>query len=144
MQAEAERLGLLNACAVLVQKCGRGFISRRNRHDFYARKSYIATIAARGDDMRAAVQQYRVDQEQRLSQERRTKADAEFGVLTQNFHHLVSTKAIPGVFNPPVADSSQVRRHLQLPLLLACLPACLLACPALLACLSACLLAACL
>ena len=109
VQLEDERQGLLSTCAVLVQKCARGFISRRNRHDFYARKAYVSTVASRGDDMRAAIEEYRIAQDARQSAERRAKADAEFGVLTQNFHHLVSTKAIPGVFNPPHVDPTLVR-----------------------------------
>jgi hypothetical protein len=51
---QAEREGLLNACAVLVQKTARGFVSRRVKHDFYSRKSYVpqhAFIAANIADL---------------------------------------------------------------------------------------------
>lgn len=40
-------------------------------------------------------------------EQERQKAETEFQQLTKDFHHLVSTKAIRGVFNPPyVADAS--------------------------------------
>jgi hypothetical protein len=41
-----------HACARVIQACFRGFSSRKYRHDFYARKAYIAEIAAKGEALR--------------------------------------------------------------------------------------------
>lgn len=43
---------------------------------------------------------------QSIEDKERAKAEAEFQLLTQNFHHLVSTRHIPGVFNPGYASAN--------------------------------------
>jgi hypothetical protein len=52
-----------------------------------------------------------------FEEKERQKAEVEFQQLTQNFHHLVSTKAIPGIFNPPyAADVTQAPSAYGVPL----------------------------
>lgn len=56
-KAEAEADGVVNHLVVMVQKVFRGFRSRKYRHDYYARKSYINDVQKKGEalcaDMRA-------------------------------------------------------------------------------------------
>ncbi len=101
--------GLREHCAVLVQKVFRGAHSRKYKHDFYARKGYIEEVGRRSEAMRRELQESKEAQIAFLERKAREKADKEFETLAQNFHHLVSTAAIPGVFNPPFAVNSEVR-----------------------------------
>ncbi len=56
--ARASHAAARAACAArAIQRVFRGFRSRKYRHDFYARKAYIAAVTAKGDALRAASQQ---------------------------------------------------------------------------------------
>ena len=48
---ENERL-IFEYYAGEIQRLWRGHYSRRYKHDFYARKQYIATVVMRGNDLR--------------------------------------------------------------------------------------------
>lgn len=92
-------------CATIIQKYFRGQSSRRHLHDHYGRKGYLEKVAMRG--------QWTVDY---LQREHAAKLDAaksaeeaktryEFENLAGDLHHLVSTKVIAGVYNPPYNDA---------------------------------------
>lgn len=89
--------------AGVVQRHFKGFYSRKHIHDFYARKAYVRAVAAKGEQLRAEMEQQLKEQLQKRLDEEETKARAEFDRTTQQLHHLVSTKAQPGVYNPPYA-----------------------------------------
>lgn len=84
-----------------VQRCFRGYYSRRYKHNFYSRKNYIKQVEEKGNEIRAAISKYSHDQLLREDQESRKQADDDFRTNAQNLHHLMSTKRIRGVFNPP-------------------------------------------
>ncbi|CAK0899027.1 unnamed protein product [Prorocentrum cordatum] len=91
-------------CATVFQKVYRGWWSRRNLHDFYGRKDYLAKVEKRGE--------YTVEYLAKERQQRATEAKLheeeqmrqEFDSLAGELHHLVSTKTIAGVYNPPYSD----------------------------------------
>jgi hypothetical protein len=96
-----ENIARFHYFAILTQKHFRGFYSRRYYHDFYARKKYISAIAEKGDSLRQELQQKREEQyyeNQRVEEE---KKRLEFHRISQNLHHLVSTKQNPGIYNSP-------------------------------------------
>lgn len=94
----AERI--FGASAAVIQRHYRGFYSRRYVHNYYARKAYLHNIRVRGD---ATIAVLREEQQALNSElESRVLKDSmiQFDTKASQMHHLVSTKAIPGVFNP--------------------------------------------
>lgn len=91
-------------CAEVVQKFFRGYWSRKYLHDFYARRSYLSTVAARGERTRDFLDQAHARQLStvKITEEQHTRK--EFDDLCAQLHHLVSTHQIPGVYNPPYSD----------------------------------------
>lgn len=82
----------------------RGYYSRKYEHDFYARKKYLQHVAHKNEEVRRLLDQHH--SEKLKEQEIRAEecARTEFGELASNLHHLSSTKAIPGVYNPPYSQ----------------------------------------
>mmetsp|Transcript_52739 Transcript_52739/g.112845 ORF Transcript_52739/g.112845 Transcript_52739/m.112845 type:complete len:392 (+) Transcript_52739:61-1236(+) len=92
-------------CAAVIQKFFRGWRSRRHLHDFYGRKAYLQKVEMRGgwtvDYLRNAQQ----DQLMAAKAEEEKQMRHEFDNLAGELHHLVSTKTICGVYNPPFSDA---------------------------------------
>ncbi|CAE7811958.1 SPATA17 [Symbiodinium sp. CCMP2592] len=90
--------------AVVIQRFFRGWWSRRHLHDFQGRKRYVERCAQRGQwthvylahDHRERLALAKMEEEQQMRQE--------FRAVAGEIHHLVSTKSIPGVYNPPYND----------------------------------------
>ncbi|KAJ3331674.1 spermatogenesis-associated protein 17 [Blyttiomyces sp. JEL0837] len=81
----------------LKKQIWRGYWSRKHVFDFYARKVYIAEIVDKMDQMRTSLREYEAAQ-QKLDRDRRQKALQEkLERMAGRRHHLVGTKAIPGV-----------------------------------------------
>ncbi|CAM9706834.1 unnamed protein product, partial [Heterosigma akashiwo] len=97
----AQEIAIFHYHASIIQRTFRGFYSRRYRHDFSARKKYIADIVGKGETLRARLDEALVEQQMREADEAAQREAAEFQKVTQNLHHLVSTRAQPGVFAPP-------------------------------------------
>ena len=87
--------------AKTIQKYYRGYYSRTYTHDFYARKNYLEHVKMKNDEVRKNLEEHHksnlMEEQKRQEQTART----EFAELASNLHHLCSTKAIPGVYNPP-------------------------------------------
>mmetsp|Transcript_7474 Transcript_7474/g.10485 ORF Transcript_7474/g.10485 Transcript_7474/m.10485 type:complete len:382 (-) Transcript_7474:60-1205(-) len=92
-------------CASVVQKFFRGWWSRKRLHDYHGRKAYLKSIEKRGewtvDVLRRA---HEMQQEQSRAQEE-ANMRSEFDKLAGELHHLVSTRSIAGVYNPPYNDT---------------------------------------
>lgn len=104
-----EHMRLLNAeffhhCSAVVQKFFRGWWSRRHLHDYYGRKRYLAKIEKRGDWTTQYLRQEHEVNFERAKQEEERHMKQEFDNLAGELHHLVSTKTIAGVYNPPYND----------------------------------------
>lgn len=87
--------------ATLIQKCFRGFISRKRKLNFYARKRYIASITVTSENLLREMHtqyEHNLATQRRMAQSR--KAD-EFERLIGNLHHLLSTKRTNGIFKSP-------------------------------------------
>ncbi len=92
-----------HAAAAAIQRTFKGFYSRRHVHDFYSRKAYVAAVAARGEALRAELEGALAAQLAAKLDAEEAAARASFDAATRGLHHLVSTKAQPGVYNPPWA-----------------------------------------
>lgn len=82
----------------------RGFYSRKYEHDFYARKKYLKHVETKNEEVRRNLEEHnrKLSQEEQKRQEQ--AARTEFSELAGNLHHLTSTKAVPGVYNPPYSQ----------------------------------------
>lgn len=91
-------------CSSVIQKFFRGWWSRRHLHDYYGRKAYIEKVQARGEYTKEYLRRYEAIQiaESKAQEERQMRQ--EFDNLAGELHHLVSTKTIQGVYNPPYND----------------------------------------
>ncbi|KAI8928264.1 hypothetical protein BC831DRAFT_449110 [Entophlyctis helioformis] len=89
------RFRFYNGMATKIQRVWRGYISRKHKFDFYARKRYIAQVSAKQKTAFAAQQILLLEE----------KLDKAAGFR----HHLVGTQAVPGVF-ARVRTASAVRQ----------------------------------
>mmetsp|Transcript_60708 Transcript_60708/g.198745 ORF Transcript_60708/g.198745 Transcript_60708/m.198745 type:complete len:383 (+) Transcript_60708:87-1235(+) len=105
----ADRKRRLNAhffehCAGVIQKYFRGWRSRRHLHHFHGRKRYLERIEQRGEHTKEWLHDYHSKKLTEAKREEEERTRQEFDNLAGELHHLVSTKAIAGVYNPPYND----------------------------------------
>lgn len=91
-------------CASVIQKFFRGWWSRRYLHDYYGRKGYLEKVAKRGDYTKEYLRRYNATKVAEAKAEEESQMRNEFDNLAGELHHLVSTKSIAGVYNPPYND----------------------------------------
>ena len=82
----------------------RGYYSRKYEHDFYARKKYLQHVEQKNDEVRQLLEAHHGEKVREENQRQEECARTELGELASNLHHLASTKAIPGVYNPPYSQ----------------------------------------
>jgi len=91
----------ISAC--VAQRTFRGFYSRRYLHDYSARRTYIESILVKGTRLREALATQLNHQLASVAEKERVQASDEFESLSRGLHHLISTKAIAGIYNSPYA-----------------------------------------
>jgi len=91
-------------CATIIKKFYRGWWSRRFLHSYYGRKAYVANIEARGEWTKEYLARYQSNKETEAKMEEESQMRREFDNLAGELHHLVSTKSVAGVYNPPYND----------------------------------------
>jgi hypothetical protein len=92
-------------CACVIQKFFRGWRSRKHLHDFYGRKNYLEKVSKRGEWTVDYLSREQQDKFMSAKAEEEEQMRGEFNKLAGDLHHLVSTKTIPGVYNPPYNDA---------------------------------------
>ncbi|CAE8620616.1 unnamed protein product, partial [Polarella glacialis] len=92
-------------CAAVIQKFFRGWWSRRHLHDYHGRKRYLATVEKRGEWTSEYLAREHQEKLSIAKQEEERQMRQEFDNLAGELHHLVSTKTIAGVYNPPYNDT---------------------------------------
>jgi IQ calmodulin-binding motif len=108
----AKRLQFFNTQATTIQRYYRGYRSRLSRYDFRARQRYIDSIKEKGDLTVKFLQCYQSKKSAKEEQEILAKKLLEESKMTASKHHLVSTKAIRGVLNPPFPHPAPKLGHL--------------------------------
>jgi len=103
-RARFRHMQFFHHCSTTIQKTFRAFWSRKYLHDFYARKAYLGTVVARGDRVRDFLNKKYEQEVAGKGGENEIKLKEEFQKVTSQLHHLVSTKAIPGIYNPPYCE----------------------------------------
>lgn len=99
---DGRQISLFHYLCIQIQKCFRGYYSRKYKHDQVKRKEYCKMLEAKGKEIRASMDKYVEEVAMREEIEQQEKRDQEFKTLAQNLHHLTSTRQVPGVYNPRV------------------------------------------
>lgn len=90
--------------AVVIQRTFRGWWSRRHLHDFNGRKRYVQKCAKRGEWTTTYLNHEHQEKLAVAKMEEEEHMRHEFCLVAGDIHHLVSTKSIPGIYNPPFND----------------------------------------
>jgi hypothetical protein len=85
----------------IIQKNWRGFNSRRSKLDYHERKKYLQKIKQKNEETLIKVQEYSRAIHYEMERKREEDHRKGFNQVACNLHHLVSTRIIPGVYNPP-------------------------------------------
>jgi hypothetical protein len=93
-------LSLFNYLCIQIQRCFRGYYSRKYKHDQARRREYVRMILEQGESVRAGLAQYASELAEREENDKLAEKDQNFRDLAKDLHHLVSTKRIPGVYRP--------------------------------------------
>jgi hypothetical protein len=101
-KANSRNFAMFQYFALQLQKSFRGYYSRKYRQNHHLRKLYLENVKSAGERVRQSMEAYaeqiRVNEEDKAFEEKEIK----FKQLTENLHHLVSTRQVPGVYNPRV------------------------------------------
>jgi hypothetical protein len=93
--------------AMMIQKIFRGYFSRKNVHNFYLRKSYLETIANKGEGVRRELDHhFTVMQKEAQNRQEEARID-EFEKVVGNLHHMLSTASCRGVYNSAYHQPTQ-------------------------------------
>lgn len=92
-------------CASIIQKFFRGWWSRKHLHDYHGRKRYLQTVEKRGEWTKDYLDNEHKEKLAMAKMQEERQMREEFDNLAGDLHHLVSTKTIPGVYNPPYNDA---------------------------------------
>jgi hypothetical protein len=96
-QTREKELLLLNTMATKIQKLWRGYASRKCKFDYHSRKRYIQQITVKIEETRKGLREFE-ERQRVLEMERRRELERErIERLAGVRHHLLGTKAIPGV-----------------------------------------------
>lgn len=91
--------------ATQFQRIVRGFLSRRLLLDFYKRRQKVQQRHEAGIRLREDTQRRLEQQVEQKRDEAEVRAKQAFAKASEGLHHLVSTRAQPGIYNPPYAAS---------------------------------------
>lgn len=90
--------------ALKIQKCYRGFYSRKYVHDFYKRKREILEMDRHiKEQQKILLLEVEERQKQQKIYENQLKEE-KIKKVTKHLHHVVSTKAQRGVYNPKIEN----------------------------------------
>lgn len=103
---QAYQQAVVNYYAVIIQKRARGNLSRTHRLDFRKRKAYISDLAAKGHQMRLMLEERLRHQQEHEKMQSDIAAREELAQVTQDLHHLLSTRAVAGIYNSAMQPTS--------------------------------------
>lgn len=81
----------------------RGFLSRRLLLNFYDRRRVVEQRMQKGQELRETLQARLASQLEAKADDEEERARKQFATAAEGLHHLVSTRAQPGIYNPPYA-----------------------------------------
>ncbi|KAL7750775.1 hypothetical protein RI367_003732 [Sorochytrium milnesiophthora] len=109
----ATRLERYNRMASKIQACWKGYSSRRSIFDFYKRKAYIQSVVAKGEETRRMLKEYESRQTAAHEQATIETLKRHQSKIAERLHHLLSTKAVPGVLARDLPPRVPYPKHVQ-------------------------------
>merc|ERR1712087_484378 len=97
----ARQRAVFDALAAVIQKRYRAFHSRKYKHNFYARKAYVAAVVHKSESIRKTLQSNFEQQVGVQQQEGEAKARARVSYLASKLHHLRSTESCASIYASP-------------------------------------------
>lgn len=85
--------------ATYVQRCWRGWFSRRYIHDFYARKEYINQTLQTNNAVRQMLQEFEREAVQFQEDEGQRVETEKLQTEILRAHHMLSTESIQGILS---------------------------------------------
>ena len=99
-----EREKYFNLMASKIQKVWRGYYDRKHIFDFSKQRQYINSVAEKNSEMMRMLDNYYAETNE---EEKRVQFDNEVRIQEKKAlkqHHLISTSAIPSIFQPPACS----------------------------------------
>ncbi|XP_038617105.1 spermatogenesis-associated protein 17 [Tachyglossus aculeatus] len=96
------KMNFYNEMAVRIQKRWRGYHTRKEKHNYYARKKYLEGICRNNENLRErmAIMAASMEEEKRKIDHEREEQKKDY--QARKMHYLLSTEQIPGVYNSPL------------------------------------------
>lgn len=110
------RFAFYHFAAALIQKMWKGHFYRKKYLNFAERNSFLGEVEQQNQFVEEMLKIYEEKQKERLKKEVEEKTAKKLDALAKNMHHLVSTKAIKGVFQPKVEETLHKTSKLYSPL----------------------------
>lgn len=85
----------------IIQKNWRGYTSRKSKLDYHERKKYLQKIKQKNEETLIKVHEYSRTMQHELERKKEEETRKNFNDVASHLHHLISTRNIPGVYNPP-------------------------------------------
>lgn len=90
-----------NGMATVIQRTWRGYFSRKLIHDFYALKRYLRGVEEKNEELRTTLAEEKERADKKRLEDQAKEAHRRLVTDAKSKHHLISTYAIPGVYNQP-------------------------------------------
>ncbi|XP_070692115.1 spermatogenesis-associated protein 17 [Pempheris klunzingeri] len=95
------KMNFYEEMAVRIQRRWRGFFVRKYIHNFYARKIYLEGLSRKNEHVRMELDELKELQKRERDCLEMVKEQTAKVYQAHRFHHLLSTKQCPGVYNSP-------------------------------------------
>ncbi|XP_054626753.1 spermatogenesis-associated protein 17 [Dunckerocampus dactyliophorus] len=95
------KMNFYNEMAVRIQRRWRGFYVRKYIHSFYSRKRYLERISSTNEVVRREMDELEELQKRERICLKKVNEQKAKAYQAYRWHHLLSTKQCPGVFNSP-------------------------------------------
>lgn len=107
VQTAAETL-MFDYFAEVIQRTWRGYHSRKVKHDFHARKKYIADMISNSEQLQQRLNQVADEENIKAAKKAKEEQERKMKETTTQLHYLVSTRAQRGVLNSPYVASPTI------------------------------------
>lgn len=101
LKLQIQRYHLIQYFVLQIQRIMRGFYSRKYKSNHASRKRFIKATKEKAEEIRDMMNEYSIRQSRTAEQEQMEHRSKEIERCAEKLHHLLSTKRIRGVYNPP-------------------------------------------
>lgn len=85
----------------IIVKHWLGYKCRKYVMDYHANRKWLKMTKLKNEEMLEKMKEYGENLREEMERKKDEDQRRQFNEIAKNLHHLVSTKAIPGVYNPP-------------------------------------------